>query len=77
MSVQSEQHPEKVDVIVIGAGPAGASTAAKLAQLGRSVVVLERRQLPRFHIGESMLPMMNAVAEKLGVLDRILSLIHI
>ncbi len=36
------------DVIVIGAGPAGVATAARLAQLGvRDVLVLERAQLPR------------------------------
>jgi FADH2-dependent halogenase/halogenation protein CepH len=65
----TEQHPDTVDVIVIGAGPGGSTAAARLAQLGRSVLMLERRKLPRFHIGESMLPGMNAVAEKLGVMD--------
>jgi len=63
--------PDTVDAVVIGAGPGGTTTAARLAQAGRSVMVLERRSLPRFHIGESMLPSMNALCEKLGVLDRI------
>jgi FADH2-dependent halogenase/halogenation protein CepH len=58
---------EDFDVVVIGAGPGGSTTAAKLAQLGRRVLLLERRALPRFHIGESMLPTMNVIAEKLGV----------
>ncbi len=36
------------DVIVIGAGPAGSATAARLHRLGvRDVLVLERAQLPR------------------------------
>jgi FADH2-dependent halogenase/halogenation protein CepH len=65
------QHPEAVDVVVIGAGPGGSTTATRLAQAGRSVLLLERRKLPRFHIGESMLPTMNVICEKLGVFDRI------
>ncbi|MCP9915464.1 NAD(P)/FAD-dependent oxidoreductase [Cyanobium sp. ATX 6F1] len=35
------------DVIVIGAGAAGAATAFHLAQRGRSVLLLERERLPR------------------------------
>lgn len=71
MSDHPAEHPKTVDVVVIGAGPAGATTAARLSQLGRSVLVLERRTLPRFHVGESLLPGVNAVAEKLGVLSRL------
>ena len=33
---------ERVDVIVVGGGPAGAATAVRLAQAGRSVVLFER-----------------------------------
>lgn len=65
------QYPDAVDVIVIGAGPGGSTTATRLAQAGRSVLALERRKLPRFHIGESMLPTMNVICEKLGMFDRI------
>jgi len=71
MTSHHSSDPEIVDAVVIGAGPGGSTTAAKLAQTGHSVMVLERRSLPRFHIGESMLPSMNALCEKLGVLDRI------
>lgn len=36
------------DCIVVGAGPAGASTAYHLAKQGRSVLVLEKDTLPRY-----------------------------
>ena len=36
------------DCIVVGAGPAGSTTAYQLAQRGRSVLLLEKHQLPRY-----------------------------
>jgi flavin-dependent dehydrogenase len=45
-----------VDVLIIGAGPAGASAAALLHQQGFSVLVVEKQTFPRFVIGESLLP---------------------
>ncbi len=44
------------DVIVIGGGPAGASTAALVAEYGYKVLLLERSAIPRFHVGESLIP---------------------
>ncbi|TVU69245.1 NAD(P)/FAD-dependent oxidoreductase [Cobetia crustatorum] len=44
------------EVIIIGAGPAGAAAAAWLARAGHAVRVLERSHFPRFSIGESLLP---------------------
>ena len=45
------------DVAIIGGGPAGSTAASFLAKGGRRVVVLEKETFPRFHIGESLLPM--------------------
>ncbi|HEX9102560.1 MAG TPA: NAD(P)/FAD-dependent oxidoreductase [Polyangia bacterium] len=59
------------DVVVAGGGPAGSSTANFLRQRKRSVLVLEREQFPRFHIGESMLPFSNDVWRELGVFDKL------
>jgi flavin-dependent dehydrogenase len=66
------QYPDSVDVAIIGAGPAGSAAASRLARAGRSVLVLERRRHPRFHIGESMLPHTMAVLDRLGALDKVL-----
>jgi FADH2-dependent halogenase len=70
---QDGQPAGPVDVIVIGAGPGGSVTAARLAQLGRSVLLLERRELPRFHIGESLLPSCMITLSQLNILDRVLA----
>ncbi len=55
------------DVIIAGSGPAGSTAATLLAQKNHRVLVLERDQHPRFHIGESMLPMSTPVFNRLGI----------
>jgi flavin-dependent dehydrogenase len=58
---------EVCDVLVIGAGPAGSTAAALLAEQSIDVVLLERDAHPRFHIGESLLPRNLEIFERLGV----------
>ncbi|ASV98429.1 NAD(P)/FAD-dependent oxidoreductase [Paraburkholderia aromaticivorans] len=60
-----------VDVVIIGAGPAGAVAAALLRKAGRSVLVLERQHFPRFSIGESLLPQSMAYLEEAGMLQAV------
>lgn len=43
----SRRTHEKVDVLVVGAGPAGAAAAKRCAESGLETVLLERRKLPR------------------------------
>ena len=57
------------DTIIVGGGPAGATTATVLAQKGRRVLLLEREPFPRYHIGESLMPYTWFSFERLGVLD--------
>ena len=59
---------ETPDVLIIGAGPAGAVAAGFLRQQGRRVLVLEREQFPRFSIGESLLPQSMEYIEAAGML---------
>jgi flavin-dependent dehydrogenase len=55
------------DVLIIGAGPGGATAAALLARHGVSVAVLDKDEFPRFHIGESLLPCDLALFDRLGL----------
>jgi flavin-dependent dehydrogenase len=59
------------EVVVMGGGPAGSTAATLLTQLGRKVILLEKSHHPRFHIGESLLPMNLPLFERLGVLDKV------
>jgi flavin-dependent dehydrogenase len=59
------------DVIVVGCGPAGSTAANLLASAGHDVLALDRESFPRFHIGESLLPIDLPLFASLGLaLDR-------
>ncbi len=57
------------DCLVIGAGPGGASAAAIVAEQGHSTLLLERDKMPRFHVGESLMPETYWIFERLGILQ--------
>ena len=61
----------RYDCVVIGGGPAGATVAALLADAGKSVLVLERGNFPRFHIGESLMPETYWTFQRLGMLPKL------
>jgi menaquinone-9 beta-reductase len=61
--------PRDADVIVVGAGPAGAATSILLAEHGLSVIALDRARFPRDKIcGEYLSPEAGRVLDRLGVL---------
>ncbi|HAO45423.1 MAG TPA: NAD(P)/FAD-dependent oxidoreductase [Ferruginibacter sp.] len=62
---------EKVDVLVIGAGPSGTVAASIIKQAGYSVTIVEKMKFPRFVIGESLLPRCMEALEEAGFLDAI------
>jgi flavin-dependent dehydrogenase len=60
-----------VDVLIIGAGPAGSVAAALLNRRGIKVLVVEREQFPRFSIGESLLPQSMEYLDEAGMLTAV------
>jgi len=59
------------DVAVIGGGPGGASAAYVLAKAGLKTVILERDKFPRFHIGESLLPLTRHLWDRLDLSEKL------
>jgi flavin-dependent dehydrogenase len=60
---------EQVDVLVIGAGPAGTVAASIVNKAGFKVKIVEKQKFPRFVIGESLLPRCMEALEEAGFLD--------
>ncbi|MGH3026039.1 MAG: FAD-dependent oxidoreductase, partial [Gaiellaceae bacterium] len=42
MSAPAARGEDRYDVVVVGSGPAGATTAARLAETGKRILLLER-----------------------------------
>lgn len=61
------------DLVVVGGGPAGSTLAGlfKKHNPGRRVVLLERADFPRHHIGESLLPGVIPILKELGAFEKI------
>lgn len=62
---------QSVDVLIIGAGPAGSVAAGLLRRRGIGVLVLEKETFPRFSIGESLLPQSMEYIEAAGMLQAV------
>src|SRR3954471_20836236 len=60
------------DVLVVGAGPAGAIAATVLARAGARVVLLDRAAFPRDKLcGDTLNPGTLAILRRLGVAGRV------
>jgi len=62
---------QTTDVLVIGAGPAGTVAASIVNQAGYQVRIVEKLKVPRFVIGESLLPRCMEALEEAGFLDAV------
>ena len=60
------------DVLIAGAGPAGAALSLRLARVGCSVVLLERSVFEEFRVGESLPPSAAGRLQRLGVWEAFL-----
>ncbi len=64
---------EARDVVVVGGGPAGSAFAAILGKYAPEVrvTVLEAARHPRYHVGESTVPVINSVFRDLELFDQL------
>ncbi|HAH44699.1 FAD-dependent monooxygenase [Gimesia sp.] len=63
----SSQTPKISDVVILGAGPAGAAAAITLLQHGIRVLIIEATLFPRTRPGETLHPGVEVVFQQLGV----------
>lgn len=61
----------KIDVAIVGSGPAGCTLAALLAQRGIRTVVFDDDKRPELLVGESLLPRVITLMRRLGIEDRV------
>lgn len=62
---------KEVDVLVVGAGPAGSIAAAILHKNGLKVQIIEKLLFPRFQIGESLLPRCMEALDEAGFIEAV------
>ena len=59
------------DVIVMGGGPAGSTVASILSREGCKVVLFEKEEFPRHHIGESLMTDTYWTFQRMGLLEKL------
>lgn len=73
MNLGIETLPSSCDVLVVGAGPAGAAAALLLARGGLQVVLVDQYTFPRDKVcGDGLIPDAHNALRELGVLDAVL-----
>ncbi|MEK6334719.1 MAG: NAD(P)/FAD-dependent oxidoreductase [Acidobacteriota bacterium] len=66
-----ETNNNNYDVIVMGGGPAGSTIASILSREGRRVVLFEKEEFPRHHIGESLMTDTYWTFKRMGLLEKL------
>jgi flavin-dependent dehydrogenase len=61
----------KADIVVLGAGLSGCSTAIRLAEAGVRPLVIDRARFPRNAVGEGLSPICTQFLDELGILDKV------
>lgn len=61
----------KIEVAIVGGGPAGCTLAALLAQRGIRTVVFDDDKRPDLLVGESLLPTVVSLMRRLGIEERV------
>jgi len=70
--IEPSSLPDRCDVLVIGAGPAGSACAQWLARAGVDVVLVDQHDFPRDKTcGDGLIPDAQAALRRLGVLDEV------
>lgn len=67
----------RIDVIILGGGPAGSATAVALAQSGLSALIVERTQYDVSRIGETLPPAIKPLLVSLDVWETFLRDAHV
>jgi len=62
------------EIVIVGAGPAGCTLAAMLAQRGYQLVVLDDARRPELLVGESLVPAVVPIFRRLGIEDEVAAL---
>jgi flavin-dependent dehydrogenase len=72
VSIRLGKHDGRYDAIVVGGGPAGASTAFALSRAGARVLVLDRANFPRPKpCAEYLSPQASRILSEMGALDAV------
>jgi geranylgeranyl reductase family protein len=74
MNLPIDQLPDRCDVLVVGAGPAGSAAALTLAGAGFEVVLADQHAFPRDKVcGDGLIPDAHHALRRLGVLDEVMA----
>jgi geranylgeranyl reductase family protein len=74
MNLGLDQLPERSDVLVVGAGPAGSAAATLLARGGAEVVLIDQHAFPRDKVcGDGLIPDAHRALRRLGVIDEVMA----